>query len=68
MPDSQVPFRSSERKPLPLGVGTPSITEAPEVRIAETSTGHLSVWVAGTGYLSTEERHELGRLLAGRPR
>lgn len=52
---------------LPIGVGKPSISEAPEVRIAESSSGKLSVWVAGVGYLSTEERHELGRLLAGRP-
>jgi hypothetical protein len=54
------------RDPL-LGVGRPSIAEAPEVRIAETSSGKLSVWVAGVGYLSTDERHALGRLLAGVP-
>lgn len=60
MPDS-----AQSKRDLPIGVGTPSITEAPEVRIAQTPTGHLSVWVAGVGYLDPQERRALGRLLAG---
>ena len=54
------------RDPL-IGIGRPTIAEAPEVRIAETPTGHLSVWVAGVGYLDPQERRALGRLLAGVP-
>jgi hypothetical protein len=51
----------------PLGAGEPSISESPEIRICETPSGKKSVWVEGIGYLSTDERHELGRWLAGTP-
>jgi hypothetical protein len=59
--------RSERRLDLPTGVGAPSITDAPEVRIAQTPTGHISVWVAGVGYLDPKERRALGRLLSGVP-
>lgn len=54
----------AELSVCPLGVGEPSIAEAPEVRIArQSSTGRVSVWVAGVGYLSTPEIRQLGLFL-----
>lgn len=55
----------AELSASPLGVGEGSISDAPEVRVARTpSTGHVSVWLAGVGYLGPQERRQLGLFIA----
>jgi hypothetical protein len=50
----------------PLGVGQPSITEAPEVRVAFNPTsGNVSVWVASVGYLNDVERRAFAAFTGG---
>lgn len=49
-----------------IAVGKPSISEAPQIRIAQSTSGLIHVWVAGTGYLNKEEKRELAEvILAG---
>jgi hypothetical protein len=46
----------------PAWIGSPSISEAPEMRVARSPiTGTLNVWVSSTGYLCPDETDDLAR-------